>query len=195
MDNLYSKSNLKQFLSQVYNNNVDNKTITNFFSSLLHNTTNFSNIENNNLILFIIKCINKNNLTYQNIMLIDELFNTLLMDALEVKDNNNQDININIEENKDCLNLDDKENIKLYFLKKNKVLQNNGNFPYPPKGETAVIHTGDNVTIPGIMYFIDYVIDHEGNILDIKGYPRKQLNQEDYEQVYSRLMDSIFKEE
>ena len=50
------------------------------------------------------------------------------------------------------------------------------------------------MTIPGIMYFIDYVIDHDGNILDIKGYPRKQLEQEGYEQVYAKLMDSIFKE-
>ena len=196
MDNIYSKSNLKNFLNQVYANNVDNQTITNFFSTLLNDVTTFSDIENNNLILFIIKCINKNNLTYKNIMLIDELFNTLLMDALEVKDNeieNNNKVDIKTKE-VDCLDVNDKEKLRAYFLKENKHLKNNGKFPYPPEGETSVISTGDNITIPGVMYFIDYVIDHNGNILDIKGYPRKQLDQESYEQVYAKLMDSIFKE-
>lgn len=196
MDNIYSKSNLKNFLNQVYANNVDNQTITNFFSTLLNNVTTFSDIENNNLILFIIKCINRNNLTYKNIMLIDELFNTLLMDALEVKDDeieNNNKVDIKTKE-ADCLDINDKEKLRAYFLKENKHLKNNGKFPYPPEGETSVISTGDNVTIPGVMYFIDYVIDHNGNILDIKGYPRKQLDQESYEQVYAKLMDSIFKE-
>jgi hypothetical protein len=129
-------------------------------------------------------------------MLMDELFNTLLMDALEIKDDdkdNNKLTNMDIEDY-DCLDLDDKDNVKAYFLKKNKYLKNNGKFPYPPKGETSVITTGDNITIPGIMYYIDYVIDHEGKILDIKGYPRKRLEQEGYEQVYAKLMDSIFKE-
>ncbi len=196
MDNIYSKSNLKKFLNQVYANNVDNQIITNFFSTLVNETKSFSNIENNNYILFIIKCINRTNLTYQNIMLMDELFNTLLMDALEIKDDdkdNNKLTNMDIEDY-DCLDLDDKDNVKAYFLKKNKYLKNNGKFPYPPKGETSVITTGDNITIPGIMYYIDYVIDHEGKILDIKGYPRKRLEQEGYEQVYAKLMDSIFKE-
>ena len=196
MDNIYSKSNLKNFLNQVYANNVDNQTITNFFSTLLNDVTTFSDIENNNLILFIIKCINRNNLTYKNIMLIDELFNTLLMDALEVKDNeieNNNKVDIKTKE-VDCLDVNDKEKLRAYFLKENKHLKNNGKFPYPPEGETSVISTGDNITIPGVMYFIDYVIDHNGNILDIKGYPRKQLDQESYEQVYAKLMDSIFKE-
>ena len=193
MGNVYSKSNLKNFLNQVYNNNVDNEIITDFFSSLINNTKDFSNIENNNLILFIMKCINKTNLTYKNIMLMDELFNTLLMDVLEVKDNDNKLTNMDIEDC-DCLNLDDKESVKAYFLKKNKVLHNNGKFPYPPEGKTSVISSGDNMTIPGVMYFVDYVIDHDGNILDIRGYPRKQLEQENYEQVYSKLMDSIFKE-
>ena len=196
MDNIYSKSNLKNFLNQVYANNVDNQTITNFFSTLLNDVTTFSDIENNNLILFIIKCINKNKLTYKNIMLIDELFNTLLMDALEVKDNeieNNNKVDIKTKE-VDCLDVNDKEKLRAYFLKENKHLKNNGKFPYPPEGETSVISTGDNITIPGVMYFIDYVIDHNGNILDIKGYPRKQLDQESYEQVYAKLMDSIFKE-
>ena len=199
MDNIYSKLNLKKFLNQVYANDVDNQTITNFFSELLNNTKTFSNIENNNYILFIIKCINRNNLTYKNIMLIDELFNTLLMDALEIKDDeiNNKNTNTLADmdlTNNDCLDLDNKESIKAYFLKKNKHLKTNGNFPYPPEGETSIISTGDNMTIPGIMYFIDYVIDHNGNILDIQGYPRKQLDQEGYEQVYAKLMDSIFKE-
>ena len=196
MDNIYSKSNLKNFLNQVYANNVDNQTITNFFSTLLNDVTTFSDIENNNLILFIIKCINRNNLTYKNIMLIDELFNTLLMDALEVKDDeieNNNKVDTKTKE-VDCLDVNDKEKLRAYFLKENKHLKNNGKFPYPPEGETSVISTGDNITIPGVMYFIDYVIDHNGNILDIKGYPRKQLDQESYEQVYAKLMDSIFKE-
>lgn len=196
MDNIYSKPNLKKFLNQIYSNNVDNQIITNFFSTLLNETKSFSNIENNNYILFIIKCINRTNLTYQNIMLMDELFNTLLMDALEIKDDdkdNNKLTNMDIEDC-DCLDLDNKDSVKAYFLKNNKHLKNNGKFPYPPKGETSVISTGDNITIPGTMYFIDYVIDHEGNVLDIKGYPRKQLEQEGYEQIYAKLMDSIFKE-
>ena len=44
------------------------------------------------------KCINRTNLTYKNIMLMDELFNTLLMDALEVTNNESNSNNIFIDE-------------------------------------------------------------------------------------------------
>ena len=92
------------------------------------------------------------------------------------------------------LDINDKRMLKKYFLQENKHLEFNGNFNYPCEGKTAVITCGDNMTIPGIKFSINYIIDSKGNILDIQGYPKKELTQEEYETVYTDLVDAIFKD-
>lgn len=207
MDKIYTKSYLKDFLNKVYSTNLDNQQMVSFLSQLVTEQNNhFEDSENNYLIMLILTCINKNDLTYQNKMLINEIINSLLLDQLEengktvntcdtcedtaymdyFSDENNEDL-------KD-LDLEDNEAVKAYFLKKNKHLDNSGNFPYPQKGKTAVIRSGDNMTIPGIRYIINYIIDYKGDVLGIQGYPKRELSQEGYEQVYSDLVDSIFKD-
>ena len=65
MDNVYSKSYLKDFLNKIYVTNLDNSEITNFLSELVTSKNNhFENNENNYFIMLILTCINKNNLTY-----------------------------------------------------------------------------------------------------------------------------------
>lgn len=153
--------------------------------------------------MLILTCINKNNLTYQNIMLINEIINSLLIEQLTSDTNNNEMVNT---PNIDCdddnnqiqlteLNLEDNEEVKKYFLQMNKHLENNGNFPYPPKGQTSIITSGDNMTIPGVRYIINYIIDYKGDVVGIQGYPKRELSQAGYEEVYSDLIDSIFKDE
>lgn len=153
--------------------------------------------------MLILTCINKNNLTYQNIMLINEIINSLLIEQLS-NTNNNEITNIaNIDYSDDSnnqiqlteLNLEDNEEVKKYFLQMNKHLENNGNFPYPPKGQTSIITSGDNMTIPGVRYIINYIIDYKGDVVGIQGYPKRELSQAGYEEVYSDLIDSIFKDE
>ena len=197
MDNIYTKSCLKDFLNKTYFKNLDNKEITDFLSKLITDTNNhFNNNENNYLLMLIITCINKTNLTYQNKMLINEIINTLLLDQLEQKieyenkeEKNEEKINL------ENLDLDDKEAVKKYFLQENKHLENHGNFPYPQKGKTSVIISGDNMTIPGVRYTINYIIDYKGDIIGIQGYPKKELTQAGYETIYTDLMNSIFQDD
>lgn len=89
--------------------------------------------------------------------------------------------------------LDDNEAVKAYFLMKNKFLANpEGAFTYPNEGETAIITSGDNMTIPGVRFMINYVIDHLGNVVDIKGYPERVLERTDYEDIYKGLVGKLF---
>lgn len=204
MDKIYTESYLKDFLDKIYRTNLDNLQLTNFLSELVTEQNNhFDNNNNNYLIMLILTCINKNNLTYQNQMLINEIINSLLLDQLEKNetlknyDDTCEDTCTDFSDDTEelrGLDLEDNEAVKAYFLKKNKHLDNTGNFPYPPKGKTSVIRSGDNMTIPGIRYIINYIIDYKGDILGIQGYPKKELSQEGYEQVYSDLVDSIFKD-
>lgn len=202
MDKVYTESYLKDFLNKVYYTNLDNSQLTRFLSELVTEQNNhFNNDSNNHLIMLILTCINKNNLTYQNQMLINEIINSLLLDQLEKNetlknyDNTCEDDCVDFPSDNEelkALDLDDNEAVKAYFLKKNKHLNNDGNFPYPPKGKTSVIRSGDNMTIPGIRYIINYIIDYKGDVLGIQGYPKRELSQEGYEQVYSDLVNSIF---
>lgn len=197
MDNIYTNSYLRNFLNKVYSKNLNNEEIFEFLSQLVTLTNNcFNNNENNYLIILIITCINKNNLTYQNQMLINEIINTFLLDQLEISLNNKENIkNSNTFIDYNTLDLSDKEAVKAYFLQENKHLDANNNFSYPPKGKTSIITMGDNITIPGIKYIINYVIDHNGDVIDIQGYPKQELDQNGYEEIYSDLIKSIFKEE
>ena len=206
MDNIYTKSYLKSFLNKTYLSNLTNQEITNFLSNLITTTTNkFNNIENNYLIILILTCINKNDLTYQNIVLINEIISNLLLDELTVSEtdccsknieiNNNCNNDITKKITLDNLDLNDQDAVKAYFLQENTYLENNGNFPYPQEGDTSIITSGDNMTIPGVKYIINYIIDHTGKIVGIQGYPKKEMMQADYEEIYSDLIDSIFKDE
>lgn len=205
MDNVYTQSYLKDFLNKVFVTNLDNKEISQFLSELVTLKKNhFEENENNYLIMLILTCINKQNLTYQNSLLINEIISSLLLDQLALEDTNsscidNNNCNVTINTSKkitlDNLDLNDNESVKAYFLQENKYLNNTGNFPYPQEGKTSIITSGDNMTIPGIRYIINYIIDHKGNIVGIQGYPRKELSQSGYEDVYSDLMDSIFKDD
>ena len=204
MDRIYTKSYLKNFLNTVYISNLDNKQISNFLSELITTKKNqFDDDYNNYLILLILTCINKNNLTYQNQVLINEIISSLLLDQI-ANENTSKETIISHEAKEECcaeteirfedLDLNDKRMVKKYFLQQNKHLEASGNFNYPCKGKTAIINCGDNMTIPGVHYSINYVIDSEGNILDIKGYPKAELAQEEYETIYSDLIDTIFKD-
>lgn len=198
MDKVYTKSYLKDFLHKVYFTNLENSELASFLSELVTEKGNrFDNKDNNYLLMLILTCINKNNLTYQNQMLINEVINSLLLDQLE--ENNNETceksqpkpttyVDLN------GLDLNDNEAVKAYFLQTNTYLENTGDFPYPPVGKTSIIVSGDNVTIPGIRYIVNYIIDHTGKIVGIQGYPRRELEQSDYENVYSDLINSIFED-
>ena len=205
MDNIYTKTYLKEFLNKAYSSDLNNQQIADFLTKLVTLKNNhFDNCENNYLLLLILTCINKNNLTYQNYMLINEIINSLLLDQLVEEENNEKekcqnDIPSKSNDSKkitlDTLDLNNNQAVKEYFLQENKHLENNGNFPYPQKGSTAIITSGDNMTIPGIRYIINYIIDHDGNIVGIQGFPRQELGQADYEEIYSDLVNSIFQDE
>lgn len=199
MDTIYTESCLKDFLNKVYLSNLDNKQINDFLSKIItEQKNNFKNIQNNYLLILIIICINKNNLTYQNQMLINEIIHSLLLDQLEENYSLKEKVK-EIPSNKkislDTLDLTDNEAVKAYFLQENPYLESNGNFAYPEEGKNAVIVSGDNMTIPGVRYMINYIIDHTGKVVGIQGYPRRELSQANYEEVYSDLINSIFKDD
>ena len=51
------------------------------------------------------------------------------------------------------------------------------------------------MTIPGYFFTINYVIDHNGDVVDIKGYPEMKKTRAQYEEVYSDLIANLFNEE
>ena len=204
MGGIYTKSYLKDFLNTVYLSNLDNKQISDFLSELITTKKNqFEDAYNNYLILLILTCINKNNLTYQNQVLINEIISGLLLDQLVDENVPKEDTASKVKEKECCkeeeirfedLDINDRKMLKKYFLQENKHLEANDNFNYPCEGKTAIISCGDNMTIPGIKYSVNYIINSKGDILDIQGYPKRELTQEEYETVYTDLVDSIFKE-
>lgn len=208
MDKLYSNTYLKNLLNQILIDNIDIKTLTKnlqYFATL----DNYDDNECNIYLLAIYAAIKDTSLSALNKILLEEIKNHIIFNLLSkrtfetniVKSNLNsfspqEELGLSIYQGipSDKLpDLKDPEAVKKYFLMKHKFLPNpEGAFKYPKEGETDIIRSGDNMTIPGIRYMINYVIDHEGNILDIKGYPEQILEKTTYEDIYKGLIGKLF---
>lgn len=221
MDKLYSINHLKNLVNDVLNDTVSKEQLTKTLQGLAL-LDDFDNAVNNAYLLAIYALLKDSNTTPLNKLLLEEIKNQIIFSLIKIENNQQDEkcCYDNVKNNsvpETCAaplkkkkvdntlsiyngipsekipDLDDHEAVKAYFLKKNTFLANpEGNFNYPSPGNTTVITSGDNMTIPGIRYMINYVIDHEGNIVDIKGYPERVLERTNYEDIYQGLIGKLF---
>ena len=205
MDKLYSNTNLKKILIGILEDdkNIDLTKILKELSLV----EDYDNSESNVYLLALYALLNDKQLSPIESLLLSEIKNNIIFSLLRIEKVETKcempkkgEFTFSIYgDNGSCdksdipEDLEDLEAVKAYFLKKNKVLKNpNGNFVYPPVGSTAIITSGDNMTIPGVRFNLNYVIDHEGNILDIQGYPERVLERQSYEEIYQGLVNKLF---
>lgn len=65
------------------------------------------------------------------------------------------------------------------------------NIVLPPKGEIGYISLRDNMTIPGKTYNMRFVIDDQGNVLRMDGFPLEKKSNADYESLYAGMIGQV----
>lgn len=218
MANNCTIDSLNDYLKKILTANMSNQEVFDILTMVINHKTN--NTEEKYIILLLVDAILKNPILYNVSVLIlaETIKNNLFLsyftaDAEEkvIEPTSTKQVSLGanalkntekrIQENKvpnadgELIDLTDQEALKAYFLQKQKHLDSNGNFEYPCEGCTAIIASGDNMTIPGYFFTINYVIDHNGDVVDIKGYPEMKKTRAQYEEVYSDLIANLFNEE
>lgn len=214
MDKLYSINYLKNLTNDILTNKISSSELTTTLQNLVV-TDRYDNIENNAYLLAIYTLLKNNaNLTALDALLLEEIHNQVIFSLIKIdapscekapektsppcinSEPKEKEFELSIYQgvpSERLPDLNDNEAVKAFFLMKNTFLANpDGNFNYPSPGNTAIITSGDNMTIPGVRYMVNYEIDHEGNVVGIKGYPERVLERTSYEDIYKGLIGKLF---
>ena len=115
--------------------------------------------------------------------------------VIEYPQTNNYDCNNNLDFLTNNENIDKElnyQNIKDYYEKNIKSFKNNQDVTIPAPGKTMVVHYRDNTTFPGKEYLIDFLIDHNGDVLKMMTNPVEVINDiPTFQDTYAGLVGQI----
>lgn len=192
MDTYYNKDYLVELNKKIILNNIEEVEINQFLSHLCEIDC-FDLTECNIQLLIILSSFSPKT-ELQNCMLKTIKLKLITKYVIEYQINN-CDCNNNLDFLTNNENIDKElnyQNIKDYYEKNIKSFKNNQDVTIPKPGKTMVVHYRDNTTFPGKEYLIDFLIDHNGDVLKMMTNPVEVVNDiPTFEDTYAGLVGQI----
>lgn len=193
MDTYYNKDYLVELNKKIILNDIVEAEINQVLSSLCE-INNFDLIDCNIQLLIMISSFSPKT-ELQDCMLKTIKLKLITKHVIE----HSQSCECNYNDNLDFLvnneNIDKElnyQNVKDYYKEKIKSFKDNPDVNIPEVGKTMIVHYRDNTTFPGKEYLIDFLIDHNGDVVKMMTNPVEVINDiPTFEDTYAGLVGQI----